>query len=416
MSQSQQQRAHDVVLYGATGFTGRQSARYFREHAPNQLRWAIAGRNVEKLRQLHASLELGSQVAILVADSADQPALDAIAASCHVLLTTAGPFARYGDGVVRACVTHGTHYVDITGETAWVRRMIDTWHDQAAAQGTRIVPFCGFDSIPSDLGVWMMAQWFRAQGHGEVKNVRASFKLGGGGLNGGTLASGLHAGESGDQATLGDVLLLNPTHRRTSAEAKRSRDWRVVEFDDTLQTYLTPFVMAPVNTRVVRRSNALLADDAQPYGESFTYTECMETSRRGAAYGTLYAMGALQGLLTRKTGRALLRRFGPAPGAGPTEEQMDRGWFRLRLVAEAEDGTRALGVVTGQGDAGNRSTVRMLCESAITLAVAGDALPGGVGAGGVLTPATGIGAPLLKRLRATAEMTWEVSPLEDRLV
>ena len=413
MSISDAERPHDVVLYGATGFTGRQTAAYFQQHAPPGLRWAIAGRTASKLQQLHASLGLGPDVAVVIADSGDQSAVNTMAADTRVLLTTAGPFARYGDSVVQACVENHTHYVDITGETQWVRRMIDRWHDKASADGTRIVPFCGFDSIPSDLGVWMVAQWLREHGHGGIRSVRATFKLGGGGLNGGTLAAGLHAGEMGQQSMVGSVLLLNPSDRQSAEEATRSADWSGVSYDEQLRCYLAPFVMAPVNTRVVRRSNALLAADGEAYGEAFAYTECLETSRRAMAWATHLGTAAAQSLLLKGWGRAILRRVGPAPGSGPSEAKMNDGWFRTRLLAEAEDGTRALGIVKGRGDAGNRSTVRMLCESAFVLALDGDELPGGPGLGGVLTPATALGGPLLKRLRATPEMSWEVAEFDS---
>ncbi|MCO4763127.1 MAG: saccharopine dehydrogenase NADP-binding domain-containing protein [Myxococcales bacterium] len=408
---STSERTFDVVLYGATGFTGRQTAAYFRDHAPAEVRWAIAGRNEAKLGTVASELGLSSAVGVLVADSSDRGAVSAMTAATRVLLSTAGPFSLYGSLVVECCVLSGTHYVDITGETTWVRGLIDAWHDKAAAEGTRIIPFCGFDSVPSDLGAWMVCQAIRQQTGGGTRSVRASAKLGGGGLNGGTLASALQAGESGNLAALADVLLLNPADQRSPQEAERSPDWHGVKFDKDLKCYLTPFVMAAVNTRVVRRSRALLAQGEGNYGGEFAYAECMETSKKHVAWMTALGLGVVGTLLASGPGRSLLRRVGPAPGAGPSEEAMDAGWFRLRMVAEAEDGSRYLGTIKGQGDAGNRSTVRMVCESALTLACDGDQLPGGPNLGGILTPATGLGGALLSRLRATGKMDWEVEAL-----
>ncbi len=398
-------RPFDVVLYGATGFTGKQTAHYFDQRAPEGLKWAIAGRNAAKLQAVAA--ELSSDPAILVADALDREAVSQVASQTRVLLTTAGPFALYGDVVAEQCVAHETHYVDITGETPWAASLIERFHDRAAASGTRIIPFSGFDSIPSDLGAYMMISWIRQNWGIGTRSVVATFKASGG-LNGGTLASALTIAEQGDQRTMANTLLLNPPELQTAEEARRSRDFKTVQWDDELGVWLTPFFMASVNTRVVRRSNALFSQYGQPYGPEFRYQEMLETRSRRGAWLMALGMGAGFKALQRPLVRRLVRRFGPSPGEGPTDEVMDNGFFKTRLRAVADDGRTVAGTVYTQGDPGNRATVLMLCESALALALTPPSeLPGGAERGGILTPATGLGDVLLNRLRA-AGMTWTV--------
>ena len=397
---------YDVVLFGVTGFTGRQTAEWFDAHAPEGLRWAIAARNATKLAALADSLT--SSPDQIIADSTDAASIDAMVAQARVLLTTAGPFAKYGTPVVEACVRHKTHYVDITGETPWVADLIEAFHAQAAADGTRIVPFCGFDSIPSDVGTLMVVDWIRENYGQPTKNVRAGFSVTGG-VNGGTLASGLVMAEAGENKRLAHTQLLNPPEFRTKEERDRSADFASVAWDDDLERWTAPFFMASINTRVVRRSNALrhLWANDTAYGDTFTYNECAEFRSRRQAYGMAAGGLVAVALLSNRPGRAIAKRFGPDPGEGPSEETMDGGYRRARISATADDGRKALGTVSYPGDPGNRATVLMLCCSALALALDLDALPGGLERGGVLTPATALGQPLIERLR-TAGMTWTV--------
>jgi short subunit dehydrogenase-like uncharacterized protein len=384
---------YDLVLYGATGFTGRQTARYVARRAPKGLRWAIAGRNAARLDALARELE---PTGVLVADSSAPSLVDAMVATTRVLLTTAGPYAKYGTPVLAACARAGVDYVDITGETPWVRRMIDEHHLAATDSGARIVPFCGYDSVPSDIGTLLAVDALRARGEA-TRLVSASF-AGRGGLNGGTLDSALTMAESGQTRLLADPLLLNPAHRRSADEAARSRDLRSVRYDADRDVWLAPFVMAAVNTRVVRRSNALLADRDRAYGAAFTYREAMELRTRWQAIAATLAIGAFEQATRRAVTRSLLRRFGPAPGQGPSERSMDSGFFRTRLVAEGEGGQRLMVTMQGDGDPGNRITVTILCEAALLLATDRAALPDS--GGGILTPATALGLPLARRLEA----------------
>jgi len=393
-------RPFDLILYGATGFVGRQTARYVAAQAPG-LRWAVAGRSGAKLEALRA--ELAPAVpGVVVADAEDAAALDALAAQARVVLSTAGPFARFGSELVAACVRHGTHYVDITGETPWVRQLIDRHHAAAAASGTRIVPGCGFDSVPSDLGAWLVACALRERHDEDCASVKACFSIRGG-LNGGTAASMLHALEEGVQGQIDDPFLLNPSGT-APVDAASHRDPAGALRDTDFDTWLAPFVMGPINTRVVRRSAALLAGSGL-YAPGFRYQEYARIGR--GATGALRATAVAVGMAAGRTalGLAPLRRIAarylPAPGEGPSESAMDRGSFRCELIGVGSRGTVQRGRIAGRGDPGNRATTVFVCESALALALDAKRLPGGARLGGVLTPAVAFGAVLAARLLAT---------------
>ncbi|HVO97055.1 MAG TPA: saccharopine dehydrogenase NADP-binding domain-containing protein [Bryobacteraceae bacterium] len=368
-------RDFDVILYGATGFTGRQTVAYFKKHAPPDLHWAIAGRNRAKLEALNAG------VPVIAADSTDTAAIDTMAGRTRVVLNTAGPFARYGGAIVDACVRFGTHYADITGETAWVRGLIDRYHAKAEAEGTRIVPFCGFDSIPSDIGAMLIS---RALGP-ETSEVKAFFKMKGG-LNGGTFASAVNLFESGQQMVVRDLFLLSPGITRPPRDLER--DPASALFDQDLQGWIAPFVMGSINTRVVRRSCQIL-------GADFAYQEYTNAGSHFAASLVSSGSAFFEKALASATMRGFLKKLAPAPGQGPSEKTMNSGWFRCDLFGRASDGRTARGVISDQGDPGNRVTVKCLCESAMCLAI--EKLPERAG---VLTPSTALGDALVARLRA----------------
>lgn len=402
-----QVRPFDLIIYGATGFTGRQAAAYLRGHAPEGLRWTVAGRRLDALRQVAS--ELGLVEEPVVADSGDPSSLASLAAQTRVLLTTAGPYARYGGPVVQACVDSGTHYVDITGESPWVAGLIAEHHERARSDGTRIVPFCGFDSIPSDLGTMLMVHAIRAHFDQPTARVVAAFSLRGGGLNGGTLASALNLAEQFPARDLADPFLLCPG--QTSRERWAAhQDPRGPVFDPVRERWMAPFVMGPVNTRVVRRSAHLRAAQGEPYGEPFAYQEYLDVrgGRRRRALLMTAGIGAFAAAVQSGVGRALLRRLGPKPGDGPSVEAMERGSFRVWYRAQAQDGRCLQGSMVSPGDAGNVSTVRFCCESALALACDAEELGIGPGTGGVLTPSVAVGAVLLERLRAKG-VEWSVS-------
>ncbi len=398
------ERDFDVVLYGASGFTGRQTVQWFMERAGSTgIRWAIAGRNREKLEGVRRALgEAGRGIEVIVAEAADQAGLEQLAARTRVVLTTAGPYAIYGSGLVAACVHQRTHYVDITGETVWVREMIDRYHARAAADGTRIIPFCGFDSVPSDLGAFLLVRHL-ARHHGISGPQVTAYHRMQGGLNGGTMATAFNLYESGQAHRAADPFLLNPDRfsgNSSPVERASSDDPRGPRYDERVGSWTAPFVMGPINTRVVRRSAALFDDYGEGYGRGFSYQEYARCSGKGGALAAvLLSAGSMvfSGLM-RSPGRRLLRPFLPAPGEGPSIRTMNEGWFRCELVATAQDGRRYHGLIADQGDPGNRATVNLLCESALALALETESLPGGPRRGGILTPATGLGERLADRL------------------
>jgi short subunit dehydrogenase-like uncharacterized protein len=387
-------RRHDLVLFGATGFVGRQAVAYLAQHAGG-LRWALAGRSAARLEAVRGSVDAG----IVVADADDAAALMSLAEQARVVVSTAGPFALFGSKLVAACVQARTHYADITGETPWVHGLITRHHARAARDGTRVVPCCGFDSVPSDLGAWLLVQAMQAQ-HGErCVDVKAAFRLRGG-LNGGTLASLFNVLDAGHKRAFEDPFLLNPPGT-SPPDRQRHADPLAPHHDADFDAWLGPFFMGPVNTRVVRRSAALLG-----YGSDFHYQEYLRFGRGAAAAGLAAAAsaGALAGagLLSLRPVRRLAARLAPAPGEGPSEQRMNSGSFRCELVATGDRGTRLRGVVADSGDPGNRATTKFVCEAGLLLA----SLQAGNGTGGVLTPAVALGAAYAQRLRA-AGMTVE---------
>ncbi len=393
----------DIVLFGATGFTGRLVAEVLVAHAGGA-RWAVAGRNPAKLEALVA--ELGSSVPILTCDASDRQGLSRIVERTKVVCSTVGPYALHGTPLVEACVEGGIGYCDLTGESHWIREMIDRFHARAVDTGARIVHCCGFDSVPSDLGVLMVADRMQEEHRRRLSRVRARVKQAEGRVSGGTIASALGIVEASRDPAVRRIVLdpysLDPTGGRRGAD---STEALLPHRDADRGRWTAPFPMSYVNARVVRRSNALLE---YRYGESFRYDEAIDTGRglRGwsRALAISLAMGGFTAAAVTPGVRGLLKRFLPRPGEGPSRDERERGRFRFELIAESE-GTPPLtlvGVVAGEGDPGYAATSRMLSESALSLAL------DGVHARGVLTPAVAMGSALIERLRR-AGMTFEVA-------
>jgi short subunit dehydrogenase-like uncharacterized protein len=402
-------REHDVVVYGATGFVGRLLAGHLAVHAPPGTRIALAGRSAARLADVRAGLPAAARNWPLVAaDAGDAGALAALAGSTRVLATTVGPYARYGLPVVEACARAGTHYADLTGEVLFVRAAIDRCDAVARDTGARLVHACGFDSVPSDLATLLLARRAAADGAGGLRDVRLVARLRGG-ASGGTIDSA--------RAQV-DALRADPALRRVVADPFALSPDRDAEPDTpqppdaappahTDQGWTAPFVMAPFNTRVVRRSNAL---QGWAYGRGLRYGEVLGCGRglRGAATaaGTTAGLVALLGGLSLPPARAVLDRLLPAPGTGPGEEARRRGWFRMTVDGGTEDGRRYRATAAGEGDPGYAATAVMLGESVLALALDGDRLPDRAGS---LTPATALGEVLVDRLRAAGH-TYTVVP------
>lgn len=394
-------RPFDIVVHGATGFTGRQCATYLSERPG--VRWAVSGRDLTRLERIKDELKSAKNPpgGALHADASSPPTCGAMAREARVVLSTAGPFAKLGDPIVDGCVAEGADYVDITGETPWARRVIDRLHEAALAKGLRLVPFSGFDSIPGDLGALLVVERLRERGE-STETTRAWYS-GKGGLNGGTLQSAIGIAEAGTRE-LHDPVLLSPPALRTDAErARAGDDPRGPTFDPVRGAWGAPFFMGPINSRVVRRSDALFGEVGRGYGPRFNYAELQDLGRwNGRATAALVSAGlaAADVGLRLRLGRALANKLGPAPGQGPSVETMDGGWFRTEVGGQGERGSVARAVIAGKGDPGNRSTVRMLCESALALVLDRARLDQLPHRGGVLTPATAFGRVLVDRLRA----------------
>ncbi len=394
---SETARDFDVVLFGATGFTGRQTVAYFARHAPAEVRWAIAGRDAARLDDVARAWGDPPRI---VCDSHDADACVDLARRARVVLTTVGPYAVHGQALVEACIATNTHYVDITGETAWVRDLVDRFHEAAASSGTRIVPCCGFDSVPSDLGTLIAVEHLRAAHDTGCTRVRA-FHRGRGGINGGTIASFLAMQESGDAARMRDPILLNPPGMRDPGRPEAEPDPMLPHWEPDIRGFSAPFIMGPINTRVVRRSAALEESWQRPYGSGFRYQEYWKGSGMlglAETMGMAWSQATFPLLAGFGPLRGLLKRMLPAAGSGPSEATMDNGFFRCELIADGADGQRIRVTLADRGDPGNRATVKMLCESALAMALQGDMLPGAPTRGGILTPATAFGQVLRARL------------------
>jgi len=388
-------RKYEIIVYGATGFTGQICCKYLRDNYKD-LVWAMAGRNEEKLAQVKSGFNL--ECDIVVADGGDLESLRSLASQTKVVLSTAGPFARYGSLLVQACVENGTHYTDITGENHWVKGLIDKHHEEAASKGTRIIPSCGYDSIPSDIGAYFTVSQFNKP----VSRVDV-YQEALGGASGGTTETMFTM--DGLNKDMRDPFVLNPEETVSAEQREKSKDGFSIKQVEGIDGWTGMGLMAMANTRVVRRSAALMEQNQKPYGNNFTFGEhgLFSTKRmaRLASYGLLMAF-----LVISTPIKHLVRPFLPKPGEGPSQEQQDNGWFRSTFVAESEDGERKICTMYGSGDPGYKSTAKLVCESALALARSND-LPGGNEYGGVLTSAVGLGEVLIDRLK-NAEIEFKV--------
>lgn len=402
----------DVVAFGATSFVGQILAgellQTFGRNGP--LRWALAGRSLSRLETLRRSLgPQAADVPLIVADAGDPVALGALCAQARVVASTVGPYALYGSPLVQACAESGTDYVDLTGELQWIRRMLQQHEATAQRSGARIVHCCGFDSIPSDLGVLHLQTQARQRFGAPCPRVKMRVKAMKGAASGGTVASMLNLVKEARanpalRRELGDPYSLCPG---LGGRPKRQPDVRGPQYDDAIGAWVAPFVMGAINTRVVQRTNALAG---LAYGRDFAYDEAVISGKglkgRAAAMAMTAGLGAF--MLAGAIGplRVALERFVlPKPGEGPSAEVQRKGHYDLRFVGLTADGRRLRTRVTGDRDPGYGSTARMLAQAAACLAQ--DIDPGVTG-GGFWTPATAFGERLIDRLQAHAGLRFEV--------
>ena len=384
------QKDIDIIIYGATGFTGKLCVKYF-QSLDTTVTWAMAGRNLTKLEKV--AEENQTKVEILIADSDDEKALDNLTSRARVILSTTGPFHRYGSKLVASCIKNHTHYVDITGENFWVKGLIEKHHKEASAKGIRIIPSCGFDSIPSDLGTFFAAKALSQP----IKRIE-SFHSYQGGASGGTLETMFSMGELDLGDDLTDPFLLNPEDSYSNKQKQLSSDRIGIAKKSEINAWSGPFIMATANTRVVRRTEALLALRQESYGADFTYQEHAFHKSWFSAVKSLLLTG-LSVLVLLSPLKRLVKPFLPKPGEGPSESVQENGWFDCKYIVETEEGIKKVFNMSGKGDPGYKVTSKLVSECALCLIENEDTLPGGNAYGGVLTSASGLGDSLIARLK-----------------
>ena len=405
---SDSQREFEIILWGASGFTGRLVADYLYANygQGNELRWALAGRNQSKLEGIVEEIA-GAKDAlpIVIADSEDLTAMKAMAARTQVICTAVGPYALYGTNLVAACVEKGTDYCDLTGELQWMKRVIGEYQSEAELSGARIVHTCGFDCIPSDMGVYYLQQQMQ-QVHGvTAAQIKLRTKAFAGGFSGGTVYSMMNMMDEADSdpeivTTLADPYALNPPGSHRGEDVN---DQTTAIYDEDFTSWTSPFAMAGINTRVVRRSNALMN---YAYGEDFRYDEATlsdsSIKARAAALAGNMVMGSMAITPLRKLAAGLL----PAPGEGPSKTKRENGfyeiWLHGRHPNDRSKDVRA--IVKGDMDPGYGSTSKMLAECAVCLARDDVEV-----AGGFWTPASALGNHLLARLQEHAGLSFTLN-------
>ena len=384
-------RDFDIVIYGATGFTGRLVAEYLVQAYPTGLNWAMAGRSRTKLEEVRDLIGARADTPLITADSADPASLRAMVERATVVISTVGPYQLYGSDLVAACAASGTAYVDLCGEPAWMRHMIDAHEGEATRTGARIVFSCGFDSIPFDLGVLTLQEAARARYGSPAPRVKGRVRTMKGTFSGGTAAS-LKATLAAAARDPGLVkLLTSPFALTPGFTGPHQPTGLLPEYDSTLQTWVAPVVMAPINTKNVHRTNFLLGE---AYGADFVYDEMMIAGLGDMGKAAAEAIAKFNPFAGDK---------GPKPGEGPSKAERDEGHYDLLFAGIMPDGSRIDTVVTGDRDPGYGSTSKMIAEAAICLVrdVAGD--------GGIWTPGALMGAKLRDRLIAHAGLTFVTS-------
>jgi short subunit dehydrogenase-like uncharacterized protein len=378
-------REFDIIVYGSTGYTGRLVAEYLSLEYPDGVKWAMAGRSADKLASVRDEIGAPADTPLVVANADDPASLDAMVARANVIITTVGPYQLYGEPLIAACAKAGTDYVDLCGEPAWMRQMIDKYHAEAEASGARIVFSCGFDSIPFDLGVHFVQQAAAEKFGKPATRVRGRVRSMQGTFSGGTAASlkATMAAAAADPEVI--KLLVNPFALAPGFAGAEQPRGDSVDFEADLDSWVAPFIMAAINTRNVHRTNFLLG---HPYGEDFAYDEMMLTGPGDAGEATAKAVAG---------DTSLGAEDGPKPGEGPTREEREAGFYDVMFIAENDDGERVVAGVSGDKDPGYGSTSKMITESALCLV---RDLPDGPG--GITTPGAIMAEPLIARLQEHA--------------
>ena len=394
----------DIIIWGATSFTGKLVVEYlFKKFASTKIKWAIAGRNKEKLENVRSKVA-DKNIPIFIADSFDEKSLSVIVKKSKVICSTVGPYSLYGSLLVELCVKHSTNYCDITGEAHWIRTIIDKFHKDAKKKKIKIVNSCGFDSIPSDMGVYFIQNEIKKAYKSYAKSIKMRVAGIRGGISGGTYGSmnNLLKEAYADKSVfkvLNNPYGLNP---RDKMEGLDKKDLRKIIFDNESKSWIYPFIMAGINTKIVRRSNAL---SNFQYGKEFTYEEATMAGKGISGFWkailALFPL-AMIGINPNSFLKKIVNSFMPKPGEGPGIEKRKNGFYNLRFYITIDKKRKAFAKVIGDSDPGYGSTSKMLAESALSLAF--DNLPGNYG---VITPSFAMGDKLLNRLKENAGLSFE---------
>ena len=399
----------DLIVFGATGFTGRLVAEhlYARYGAGGEVAWAMAGRSLAKMHEVRSRIGADDALPLLEADASDAASLGALVSQARAIVTTVGPYQQHGQALVTACAHAGTDYLDLCGEPVWMAQMIPRLQAPARASGARIVFSCGFDSIPFDLGVVFLQDEALRRFAAPLRQVRARVRVMKGGFSGGTIASALATIEQLErepelERTLADPFALTPGFRGPAQPAGDAAD-----YDQAARAWTAPFIMAPINVKNVHRTNALRG---HPWGRDFVYDERMLCGDGAVGQRRARAMarnGRMQTALLRfAPARALLRRFVlPKPGEGPSAHERETGCYEVLFSGEAADGRTLQALVRGDRDPGYGSTSKMIAEAALCLV---DEVGPGLAAGGVWTPGAAMGLALVRRLQARAGLQFSI--------
>jgi len=401
-------KQYDVIVWGATGFTGKWVVKYLFDHYSQQeLRWAIGGRNQDKLNDLRAFVgDSSATMDTVLANSDELASLCDMVSTTKVVISTVGPYGVYGSNLIQACAESGTHYVDLSGEVPWMRDMIDQHQSAAQKSGAKIVHSCGFDSIPSDMGTYFIQQQAYDKFGEYLTQVRYSLTKVKGGISGGTIASMINIVKLAASEKRIRKILLNPysLNPDPSFKGPDKIDQSSVKYSEELDKWTAPFLMAGVNTRIVRRSNALM--DFQ-YGKDFSYSETMPTAKGAAGYANAKAIStAIKAIMVMgitAPGRKVLGWVLPDQGKGPTVDPDNPGFYIIQFNGETASGDSMVAKVVGDADPGYGSTAKMLGESAACLAL--DKLKT---KGGFWTPSSAMGESLLKRLSDNAGLSFTI--------
>ncbi|XP_063721091.1 putative trans-acting enoyl reductase Rv2449c [Symsagittifera roscoffensis] len=382
-------KSTDLVLYGATGFTGKIACEYISSKGEsffNNFKWVIAGRNSQKLellkKELVSKFSFLESLEIFIADSSDSDALDVLTSKCKAVISFAGPYSKYGSKLVESCVKNGTHYADLTGEVFWIAEMIEKFEERAKETKTKLIPSCGFDSIPSDWGAYSIAKLFRETLNEDTKYVEGVLWNAKGGFSGGTVASGFEIASPENiqkhNLVMNDPQALNAKDKRNGLDVS---DRDNVTWDSEIQQYLAPFIMGPGNSRIVRRSNVF-----NNYGPDFTYNESVKSSWLGGkaiAWGLYFANWSLSSPWVRP----IAQKVAPKPGEGPKQEDMKNGFAHMKFFGQSsKSGKKAVCNLMIKGDPGYLITARMIVEAGVDLAKETESMD----AYGFRTPASGL--------------------------